>query len=345
MKETQIFLLSKFPSLICLQVLNFSYNFKDSTSAIRVIPRERQSISRLATHAAWLLFLLSLLQVTSSNTAAQILSQVSLTLNILSLWTYHWILLLQSPMSFMWSNHRKNVALFEILPPILKSTEISGTMEREVIIISSVASPEPRIVTLDSDSNDPTIPYGFGNQQPIVSPSPNDLTLPPNSFNVLATMAVIRADDTYSPQSPEPSIPSPIWTPPMNVSTLDDWDTTYNTTDDATVYTSDEPRKVYWDISTSDTFDCNEPRNVSVASSTSSTPPPPRRQKEIEHRDVFCQKGGSVAAHLRGMRPTLTSQKDTLMLRRNSNIIYSLLDFNYIYIMYFNCCAYIRIRI
>ena len=52
-----------------------------------------------------------------------------------------------------------------------------------------------------------------------------------------------------------------------------------------------------------------------------------------------------VAAHLRGMRPTLTSQKDTLMLRKNSNIIYFLLDFNYNYIMYFNCCAYIRIRI
>ena len=37
-------------------------------------------------------------------------------------------------------------------PAILNSTEISGAMEREVITISSVASPEPRIVTLDSDS-------------------------------------------------------------------------------------------------------------------------------------------------------------------------------------------------
>ena len=49
-------------------------------------------------------------------------------------------------------------------PAILNSTEISGAMEREVITIYSVASPEPRIVTLDSDSNDPTIPYGFGSQ-------------------------------------------------------------------------------------------------------------------------------------------------------------------------------------
>ena len=79
-------------------------------------------------------------------------------------------------------------------------------MGREVITISSVASPEPRIVTLDSDSNDPTIPYGFGSQQPIVPPSLNDLNLPPKPFNVLATMAVVRVDNAYSPHSPEPSI-------------------------------------------------------------------------------------------------------------------------------------------
>ena len=152
-------------------------------------------------------------------------------------------------------------------------------MERDVITISSVAYPEPRIVTLDSDSNDPTIPYGFGSQQPIVPPSLNDLNLPPNPFNVLGTMAVIRADDAYSPQSPEPSIPSLISTPPMNVKTIEGWDTTYTTTDDATFYTDYEPRRVDWHISSSDTFDSNEPRNGSAASSPSSFPPPPWRQK------------------------------------------------------------------
>ena len=117
-------------------------------------------------------------------------------------------------------------------------------MEREVITISSVASPEPRIVTLDSDSNDPTIPYGFGSQQPIVPPSLNDLNLPPNPFNVLATLAIIRADDAYSPQSLETTIPSPISTPPMNFSIIEGWDTTHTTTDEATFYTDDEPRTV-----------------------------------------------------------------------------------------------------
>ena len=108
-----------------------------------------------------------------------------------------------------------------ITSAILNSTDMSGAMEGGVITISTVASPEPRIVTLNSDSNDPTIPYGFGSQQPIVPPSFNDLNLLPNPFNVLATMAVVRVDDAYSPQSPEPSIPPPISTPPMNVSTIE----------------------------------------------------------------------------------------------------------------------------
>ena len=196
-------------------------------------------------------------------------------------------------------------------------------MEREVITISSVASPEPRIVTLDSDSNDPTIPYGFSSQQPIVPPSLNDLNLPPNHFNVLATMAVVRVDDANIPHSPEPSISSPISTPPMNVSTIEGWDTTHTTTDDAALHTDDEPRRVYWDISSSDTFDSNEPRNMSVASSASSTPPPPQRQKrKLSIRMSFPKKRGSVAAHLRGMRPTLTAKKDPQCLEETQTFYY-----------------------
>ena len=83
----------------------------------------------------------------------------------------------------------------------------------------------------------------------------------------------------------------------MNVSTIEGWETTHTTTDDAMFHTDDEPRRVSWDISSSDTFDSNEPRNVSIASSASSTPPPPRRQKkEAQHGDVFSQKRG-VSQH------------------------------------------------
>ena len=98
-------------------------------------------------------------------------------------------------------------------PAILNSTQLSGAMEPESITISSVASPEPQKVTIDSDSNEPTFPYAFSIQHPIVPPSLNDLNLPPNPFIVLATMAVIQQDQEDSPQSPEPSDPSTISTP------------------------------------------------------------------------------------------------------------------------------------
>ena len=105
-------------------------------------------------------------------------------------------------------------------------------MAVETITVSSVASPEPLIVTIESGSNEPTIPYGSSSQHPFVPNSLNDLKLPPHTFNVLATMAVIRTDEENSPQSPEPSVPSQISTPPMNVSTIQGWETTHTTTDD-----------------------------------------------------------------------------------------------------------------
>ena len=95
-----------------------------------------------------------------------------------------------------------------ITPASFNSTQLSGVMAKETITFSSVASPEPQIVTIDSDSNEATIPYEFGSQHPIVPPSINDLNMPPNPFNVLATMAVIRADEKYSRQSPEPFVRS-----------------------------------------------------------------------------------------------------------------------------------------
>ena len=97
-----------------------------------------------------------------------------------------------------------------IIQAVFNSTELSGALTRETITISSVASPEPRIVTIDSDSNEHSIPYDFVSQHPIVPPALNDLNLPPSPFKELATMAVIRANEAYSPQSPEPSNPSPI---------------------------------------------------------------------------------------------------------------------------------------
>ena len=178
-------------------------------------------------------------------------------------------------------------------PVILNSTQFSEAMDPETITISSVASPEPKRVTLDSDSNEPTFPYAFGAQHPIVPPSLKDLNLPPNPFNVLATMAVIQQDQEQSPQSPEPSDLSPISTPPMNLSTIDDGDTTHTTTDDNTFYSSDnDPRPVYWDLSADETFGSNEPRRVYPAGSPPSTPPPPpRRKRRLSIGMSFPKKG------------------------------------------------------
>ena len=128
-------------------------------------------------------------------------------------------------------------------PNILNSTEVSEQHTARMPSVSSIASPQPQIFTIDDDSNEPTMPYGFRRQLPIVPPSLNNLNLPPNSFNILATTAVVNHtedgnNDGYSPQSPDPSDPSPISTPPMNVSTFNSWETTHTTTDDNTFYSA-----------------------------------------------------------------------------------------------------------
>ena len=135
-----------------------------------------------------------------------------------------------------------------------------------MISISSIKSHEPQIVTNDSDSNEPTMPYGFGRQLPIIPPGFNDLNLPPNPSNILATMAVVNQEDgydeIYSPKSPEPSEPSPKSTPPMNVSTVVGWETPHTTTDDNTFYSDDESRRIYF------------------LPPTPTPPPPPRKLKK-----------------------------------------------------------------
>ena len=160
-------------------------------------------------------------------------------------------------------------------------------MEPESITISSVASPEPQIVTIDSHSNQPLFLHVFGTQRPIVPPSLNDLNLPPNPFNVLATKAVIQPDQEDSPQSQEPSDPSPISTPPMNLRTIDDWETTHTTTDDNTFYSSEnESRRVYWDFPADETFESNEPsltHSKPILHTVAST----ATEEKTEHGGVF----------------------------------------------------------
>ena len=143
------------------------------------------------------------------------------------------------------SPHKKNT------PETLNSTELSGAPAIEHITLSSVASPEPQIITIQSNPNEPTIPYGYWKATPIVPTTLNDLNLPANPFNILATLevehpAAVTHDDNYSLQSLEPSEPSSISTLPTNFSTIEGWETLHKTTDDNTFYSDEEPRRIYF---------------------------------------------------------------------------------------------------
>ena len=171
-------------------------------------------------------------------------------------------------------------------PIVLNSTEISGDDTRETISTSSIAWPEPQIVTIDDDSNEPTMPYGFGRQLLIIRPSLNDLNLPPNLFNILATMAIANItedanDNNYSPESPEPSELSPISTPPLNVSAVNSWETSYTTTNDDTFCSSDEPRRIYF-----------------LPPTPSPPPSPPKKMKRKLSLGMSFPKDGGVSQHV-----------------------------------------------
>ena len=185
-------------------------------------------------------------------------------------------------------------------PDILNSTERSEHLATMMPSISTIASPQPYFFTINNDYNEPTIPYGFRRQLQIVPPKLNDLNLPPNPFNILATKAIATKtgdanDDNYRRQSPEPSDASPISTPPMNVSAFNSWETSYTTTDNDTFYSSDEPRRIYF-----------------LPPSPESPPSPPRRQKRRLSLGMSFPKEGRVSQHIcETCRQMIPSAKDT----------------------------------
>ena len=184
-------------------------------------------------------------------------------------------------------------------PNILNSTELSEQHTGQMPSVSSIASAEPRIITIDDDSNEPTMPYGFGRQLPNIPPSLNDLNLQPNPFTILATMAVANNteeanDDNYSPQLPETSEVSPISTPRMNVSAFKSWETSYTTTSFDTFYSSDEPRRRYF-----------------LPPTPSPPPSPPRKMKRRLSLGMSFPKDGGVSQHVcEACRQTIPAVKD-----------------------------------
>ena len=267
------------------------------TSVLPLKPRELQSVSRLTTRANSRFSNIITFQVTFSRSSSS------------KFFKFHqfFITMYRNPspnsstdsdVFYVEQSLPERSPLRHNTPIILNSTQLSGAMDPETITISSVASPELQIVTIESDSNEPTFPYAFGAQHPIMPPSLNDLNLPANPFNVLATMAVIQQDQEDSPQSPEPSDPSPISTPPMNISTIEGWETPHTTTGDNTLYSSEnEQRRVYWDSSPNETCESNEPRRVYPVGSPPSTPPPPPRRKRRLSIGMSFPKNGGVSQH------------------------------------------------
>ena len=130
-------------------------------------------------------------------------------------------------------------------PQILNSTALSGSPWKEVLTISSVPSPETHFITITSDSNDITISYGYGRQDPIIPPSLGDLNLPPNPFKTLAMMKFVptkvrQCGERDSLQSPVPSELSSISTSPMMMGTIEPGETFF---DEGTIYSDIKPRR------------------------------------------------------------------------------------------------------
>ena len=131
------------------------------TSLLPLKPRELQSVSRLTVRADSRLSNIITFQVTlslSSSSKYFKFHQISITMY-------------QNPspnsstdsdVFYVEQPSPERSPIRHNTPIILNSTQLSGAMDPETITISSVASPEPQIVTIESDSNDPTFPYAFG---------------------------------------------------------------------------------------------------------------------------------------------------------------------------------------
>ena len=181
--------------------------------------------------------------------------------------------------------------------------------------VSSITGPQPDIVTFDDNFNDPTFPYRLQAQQPIVPPSLNDLILPPNLFNILATMTVVQQnltqhDDNYCPQSPEPSEPSPISAPPMNLSTIDGWETPHTTTDEQHLLFEGRAQTRTLDLSPGWNlpFGSRTQTNLSAAQSIPAVTTS-QDEKQVRNKQVLSKNRGSVAACLRIQRTNNSPNK------------------------------------
>ena len=160
-------------------------------------------------------------------------------------------------------------------PDIIKVKELSAAPASEICTISSMAFPEPQIAKIHSSSKDPTIPHGYGKEDQKIYPSLNDLNLPPNPFNNLATMTVISPkaephNNKERPPLPVPSEISPLSTPPITNSSVDTRETSF--------YKGN--------------FYAEKIRGNSLTTSLSPTPPPRKQKQKLSIRMPFPKRWG-----------------------------------------------------
>ena len=93
---------------------------------------------------------------------------------------------LDSNVSFMEQLSKEPRSQRNNSPNNLNLTKLSETSATEMLTVSSVASPNHKLEF--STMTSLNWQCGFGRQLPIIPPSLNDLNLPPNPFNILATM-------------------------------------------------------------------------------------------------------------------------------------------------------------
>ena len=121
-------------------MINFSYTAKYSTSAVRKIPRELQSISRLTARADSLSVISSLFKVILLISAA--LKSFKSHQSFITMYRYSSLnSSTDSDVFYVEQSSVEGSPFRNNTPAILNSTEIFGAMERKVMTISSDASP------------------------------------------------------------------------------------------------------------------------------------------------------------------------------------------------------------
>ena len=101
-------------------------------------------------------------------------------------------------------------------------------------------------------------------------------------------------DDTYSPQTPEPSESSTISTPPMNLSTIDGCENRHTTLIDNTFFSEDQPRRVHWTSPMDETFRMEgKPRRTYLLPSPYLLSSPRQMKRKLEMGVAFLKNGAS----------------------------------------------------